>query len=130
MAEHHYKYVSRSCQNREARETVTNHHQIFSIIDRDLEVDGSLVDKGSLIVKGTVKGTLEGKSVVISEEGTILADAKIETMTIGGRFEGRVETSGQLKILATGRCSGEVVCQDLVVEPGGQLNARVTCLKP
>ena len=109
---------------------MTDHHKIFSIIDRDLEVDGSLVDKGSLVVKGTIKGSLEGNSVVISEEGTILADVKVETMTIGGRFEGRVETSGQLTILAKGRCSGEVVCRDLVVEPGGQINAMITCLRP
>ncbi len=106
---------------------MADHHQVFSIIDRDLEVDGSIVDKGNLVVKGTVKGTLTGKSVVISEEGTVLADVNVETMTIGGRFEGRVETSGKVLILATGRCSGEVVCQDLVVEPGGQLNARITC---
>ena len=109
---------------------VTDHNQIFSIIDRGLEVDGALVDKGNLVVKGTVKGTLTGKSLVISEEGTILADVKVETMTIGGRFEGRVETSGQLLILATGRCSGEVVCGDLVVQPGGQLNAGITFLRP
>jgi cytoskeletal protein CcmA (bactofilin family) len=51
-------------------------------------------------------------------------------MTIGGSFEGRMETSGQLVILATGRCSGEIICGDLVVEAGGRLDARVTCKGP
>ena len=51
-------------------------------------------------------------------------------MTIGGSFNGRVETSGQLVILATGRCAGEIVCGDLVVEAGGRLDARVTCTRP
>lgn len=102
----------------------------FSIIDDDMTVDGSIVGRGNLVVKGSVKGTLEGDSVVISEEGRVAADTKVQTLTIGGRFEGRVETTGQLVVLATGRCSGEVVCGDLVVEAGGRLDARVTCKGP
>jgi cytoskeletal protein CcmA (bactofilin family) len=102
----------------------------FSIIDKGMTVDGSLTGKGNLVVKGSVKGTLTGQSVVISEEGHIAADTKAETMTIGGSFEGRVETSGQLVILATGRCTGEIVCGDLVVEAGGRLDAQVTCKGP
>ena len=33
-------------------------------------------------------------------------------------------------ILSTGRCSGEVICGDLVVEAGGRLDAKVTCKEP
>ena len=102
----------------------------FSIIDEGMTVDGSLVGKGNLVVKGAVKGTLSGQSVVISEEGSIAADTTVHTMTVGGSFEGRLETTGQLVILATGRCSGEIVCGDLVVEAGGRLEARVTCKGP
>jgi cytoskeletal protein CcmA (bactofilin family) len=102
----------------------------FSIIDKGMTVDGSLVGKGNLVVKGSVKGTLTGESVVISEEGHIAADTKADTLTVGGSFEGRVETSGQLVVLATGKCSGEIICGDLVVEAGGRLDARVTCCGP
>jgi cytoskeletal protein CcmA (bactofilin family) len=102
----------------------------FSIIDKGMTVDGSLVGKGNLVVKGAVKGTLSGESVVISEEGHVAAETKAQTMTIGGRFEGGLEISGQLVILATGSCSGEIVCGDLVVEAGGRLDARVTCKGP
>lgn len=102
----------------------------FSIIDEGMTVDGALVGKGNLVVKGSVKGTIESESVVISEEGRIAADTKAQSMTVGGSFEGRVETSGQLVILATGRCSGEIICGDLVVEAGGRLDARVTCKGP
>lgn len=102
----------------------------FSIIDEGMTVDGALVGKGNLVVKGSVKGTIESESVVISEEGRIAADTKAQSMTVGGIFEGRVETSGQLVILATGRCSGEIICGDLVVEAGGRLDARVTCNGP
>lgn len=102
----------------------------FSIIDKGMTVDGSVVGKGNLVVKGAVKGVLTSESVVISEEGHVAADTKAQTMTIGGRFEGRLEISGQLVILATGRCSGEIICGDLVVEAGGRLDAQVTCSGP
>jgi cytoskeletal protein CcmA (bactofilin family) len=104
--------------------------ETFSIIDKGMTVDGSLVGNGNLVVNGMVKGTITGQSVVISEGGQIAADTKVETMTVGGSFDGRVETSGQLVILATGRCTGEIVCGDLVVEAGGRLDARVSCTKP
>lgn len=102
----------------------------FSIIDKGMTVDGSLMGKGNLVVNGSVKGTLSGESVVISEGGHVTAETKAQTMTIGGRFEGRLEISEQLVILATGNCSGEIVCGDLVVEAGGRLDARVTCNGP
>jgi cytoskeletal protein CcmA (bactofilin family) len=109
---------------------VKDNENQFSMIDKGMTVDGSILGKGNLVVKGSVKGTLSSESVVISEEGSVAADVHAQSMTIGGRFEGRVETTGQLLILATGKCSGEILCGDLVVEAGGRLNARVTCKGP
>ena len=99
----------------------------FSIIDKELTVDGKISTKGKLVVKGVVKGTLTGDVVVISEEGAVFADTKVTSMTIGGTFEGEVEASNELIILPTGKCTGKVVCKDFVVEPGGILNAQVNC---
>ena len=99
----------------------------FSIIDKELTVDGKVTTKGKLVIKGVVKGTLTGDVVVIAEEGAVYADTKVSSMTIGGIFEGEVEASNELIILPTGKCSGRVVCRDFVVEPGGMLNAQVNC---
>lgn len=107
-----------------------NNGDKFSIIDEGMTVDGSVSGRGNLVVKGAVKGTLNSDGVIISEEGRIAADIKARTMTIGGSFEGRAETSGQLVILATGKCAGEIICGDLVVEAGGRLDARVICAGP
>jgi cytoskeletal protein CcmA (bactofilin family) len=99
----------------------------FSMIDKGMTVDGSILGKGNLVVKGSVKGNLSSESIVVSEEGTVAADVHAHSVTIGGSFEGRLEATGQLLILASGSCSGEIVCGDLVVEAGGRLNARVIC---
>jgi len=99
----------------------------ISIIDSGLTIDGTISCKGKLIIKGTVKGTLEGETVVISDEGSLYADAVVESVTIGGLFEGSIQASKELIVLSSGKCAGKVVCKDLVVEAGGVLNAEVAC---
>ena len=99
----------------------------FSIIDEGFTVDGTVSGKGRLVIKGTVKGAVTGDNVVIAEEGAVYAEARANQMTIGGVFDGQVETDKALVILSTGKCSGEVKCHDLVVEAGGILNASVNC---
>jgi cytoskeletal protein CcmA (bactofilin family) len=105
-----------------------NKSKDFSIIDKELTVDGTISSKGKLVVKGVVKGTLIGETVIIAEEGKVFADTKASSMIIGGTFEGEIRASKELIILSTGNCSGKVVCKDFVVEAGGILNAKVNCI--
>ena len=105
-----------------------NKSKDFSIIDKELTVDGTISSKGKLVIKGVVKGTLIGETVIIAEEGKVFADTKASSMTIGGTFEGEIRASKELIILSTGNCSGKVVCKDFVVEAGGILNAQVNCI--
>ena len=100
----------------------------FSIIDKELTIDGTVSTTGRLIVKGILKGTVIGKNVVITEEGSVYANAKVASMTIGGTFEGEIRALKKLILLSTGKCTGKVVCKDLVIETGAILNAQVTCL--
>jgi cytoskeletal protein CcmA (bactofilin family) len=100
----------------------------FSIINKELTIDGTVSSTGRLIVKGTLKGTITGKNVIIAEEGSVYANAKVASITIGGTFEGELRAMKKLILLSTGKCSGKVVCKDLVIETGGILNAHVTCL--
>ncbi|MCW7752757.1 polymer-forming cytoskeletal protein [Desulfobotulus sp. H1] len=101
----------------------------LSIIDSDLRVEGVLNAKGRLVIKGTVRGTISGATVVIAEEGRVYCDATVEELTIGGVFEGNIQAQERVVILSTGRCAGTVSCKDLVVESGGIVNAEVTCTR-
>jgi cytoskeletal protein CcmA (bactofilin family) len=107
---------------------VKNISEDFSIIDKELTIDGTVSTTGRLIVKGILKGTVIGKNVVIAEEGSVYANAKVASMTIGGTFEGEIRALKELILLSTGKCTGKVVCKDLVIEIGAVLNAKVTCL--
>ena len=88
-----------------------------------MTVEGSVVGNGNLVVKGAVKGTLSGDSVVISEEGHIAADTHAQTMTVGGSFEGRVETAGQLG----DSVNREMLGRDRVRRPGCGSRRPVGC---
>jgi cytoskeletal protein CcmA (bactofilin family) len=110
------------------RYILKNRTQDFSIVNKELTVDGTLSSRGRLIIKGEVKGTIVGESVIVAQEGSVHADAEVVSMTIGGIFKGEITASKELIILSTGKCSGKVTCKNLVVETGGFLNARVTCL--
>lgn len=100
----------------------------FSIIDKGFTIEGAVSGSGKLLIKGTVKGTLVGETIVIAEEGFVYADTKTSSITVGGIFEGTLRASGELIILSTGKCIGKVVCKEITVESGGILNAEVTCL--
>lgn len=100
----------------------------LSIIDKELKIDGSIESSGKLIIKGQVTGTIDGDAVIIAQDGDVHSTlTKVSSLTIGGNFEGEVIATKELIILSTGFCSGKVVCQDLIVENGGVLNADVTC---
>lgn len=100
----------------------------FSILDEGLMVEGTISCKGKMVIKGTVKGTLTGETVVIGEKGAVYADMKAGSVTVGGIFEGKIRALEELMILSTGNCEGKVICKDLVIEPGGVLNAEVSSL--
>lgn len=100
----------------------------FSIIDEGLTIEGAVNDHGNLIIKGIIKGSLDGKTIVITEEGTVLADTRAKNLTISGRFEGHLNVSQKLMIMSKGHCTGEVICRDLVVETGGILDAQISRL--
>lgn len=103
---------------------------MISIIDKGLTIDGVISSQGRLIIKGTVKGTINGDIVVIAREGAVYADTKAARMTVGGEYRGELLASEELIVLETGNCSGKIVCRDLVVEVGGILNGNIACVPP
>lgn len=99
----------------------------LSIVEKGLTIDGSVTFKGQLIIDGTVKGTLVGDHIVITETGVVMAETWTSFITIGGVFKGRLTIAGKLVVLSTGSCSGIVECQDMELKPGGVLNAEIRC---
>ncbi len=100
----------------------------LSIIDDGIAVEGNIEFIGELLIRGRLSGTVTGATVTIAEEGRVRADMKIERMTVGGLFDGEVRAAEELIILPGGECRGKVICNSLVVQAGGILNADVSHL--
>jgi cytoskeletal protein CcmA (bactofilin family) len=99
--------------------------EALSIIDKDVEVEGTLNSTGKLIIVGSLKGTLLGDTVVTVEGSSVEARTQVRELIVGGDFEGDIVASERLKILNTGSFSGTAVCNRLSVEDGGRLNGRI-----
>lgn len=99
----------------------------FSVIDSDMNVEGSLSCDGKLVIRGSVKGSIKAEGVVISDHSVVYADTKVKNMVVGGKFEGDIAATEEVTILSTGVCSGKVECKNLVIEAGGIINAEVNC---
>jgi cytoskeletal protein CcmA (bactofilin family) len=102
-----------------------NKNNRISIIDTELTVEGKMVCRGMLLIRGTVRGTLKGDTIIIDRQGAVYAEMEGKRITIGGIFEGKVSASSELILLPTGSCSGKVVTAGFIVEAGGILNAEV-----
>lgn len=101
----------------------------FSLIDKNLTIEGIVQCKGRLIINGTIKGKLIGEQVIIAKDGAVFADATATSISIAGKFDGSIRETKEVVILSTGICSGSVQCNSLVLDAGGVLNADVECLK-
>jgi len=102
----------------------------ITIIDEGLTVEGDVNGTGEMIIKGTVRGSLSGERVTIAPGGAVYADVNAVQMTIAGTCRGKLRVSGEVTVLASGRCQGELSCADLTIEDGARLNARVRCGRP
>ncbi len=97
-----------------------------SVLEKGFTLEGRVVFNGKLVVRGDVKGTLFGETVVVEAGARVHAEIRAGTVTIGGRFAGKIRAMHGLVILPTGVCEGRVLCRDLEVKPGGVLNAEVS----
>ena len=98
----------------------------LSIIDDGAAVDGSIDFRGELLIRGRLTGKVAGDTVTIAAEGAVKADMQIRRLTVDGLFEGDVQVAEELVILPKGECRGKVICEKLVVQEGGILNANVS----
>jgi len=106
---------------------MSTRNSALSIIDSGLVINGEIESNGEIIVRGQVKGTLKAETLVIADTGAVYADCTVDAVIIGGEYNGDLTVNGIMKILSTGKCSGKVLCQDMVVENGSTLNASVDC---
>jgi cytoskeletal protein CcmA (bactofilin family) len=70
-----------------------------------------------------------GGKLVIGQSGTVHADVRTVDAVIMGQYEGNLVATGDVEITATGRVTGNVETDSLVIAKGGFFNGNVVKIR-
>ncbi len=91
-----------------------------------IKLKGEISDCDTLVVEGTVDGTLACEVLEISEGGIFTGTANVTNAEIHGRFEGELTVKGVLHIRSSGHVEGTVKYGRIEVESGGEIAGTIT----
>ena len=100
-----------------------------TLISASVRLEGSIEAGGTLIVEGSVSGTIKCASLEILENGRVEAKVEGENVTVAGEFEGEMICSRKLSILRTGKVLGQISYGALSIESGGFLDGTLSKVK-
>jgi cytoskeletal protein CcmA (bactofilin family) len=96
-----------------------------SLIGRNSRIEGDITGKESIIIEGTVKGSIKiNGSIVVGASGVIEADVEAENISILGNITGNVAARGQLDIQPSGRISGDISARSIDIKEGASFEGR------
>ena len=76
-----------------------------------------------------VEGKFESGKLVIGEHGLVTADVRTVDAVIKGRYDGNMVATGNVEVTATGRVSGNIETDSLVISQGGFFNGNVAKIR-
>jgi cytoskeletal protein CcmA (bactofilin family) len=100
-----------------------------TIISPSSKLEGRFETDGSLIIDGSVTGTIKCGSLEIMENGNVDANVETETATVAGNFAGEMICKGKLTFFRRGKVKGDISYGTLSIESGGLLDGAVSKLK-
>lgn len=94
-----------------------------TIIARDLKIEGSILGTGFIEIEGNIKGTINGNSVVLREEGIVEGEVIAESLSLRGRFNGTIRAKN-ISITSKARVTGMIEYGSLSVEDGAFIDGQ------
>ncbi len=102
-----------------------------SLIAREDTFEGQLNTTRGVRVMGTVRGGIESQQYVhIEENAHVEADITAQEVVIAGEYSGKLTCRERVEIRATGRVSGEIETQKLLLHEGGYFDGELHMQKP
>ena len=112
---------SKMAKSSEAEGVMRNH------LAAGTHVKGDITTQGDIRIDGTVEGSLTSKGkLVVGNTGHITGEVNCVTGHISGTLEGIISVSEMLKVQATGKLSGDISYAKLSVEPGAELEGKLS----
>jgi cytoskeletal protein CcmA (bactofilin family) len=103
---------------------------LLTIVGQQSRVEGKFEIADSIQIECEVGGELTvGGKLVIGEHGVVTADVRTVDAVIKGRYDGNMVATGNVEITATGRVSGNIETDSLVISQGGFFNGNVAKIR-
>jgi len=103
---------------------------LLTIVGQQARVEGKFDIADSIQIECEVGGELTvGGKLVIGEQGVVTADVRTVDAVIKGRYDGNMVATGNVEIAASGRVSGNIETDSLVISQGGFFNGNVAKIR-
>jgi len=99
---------------------------LLTIIGASAKLEGKFEITDSIQIECEVGGELSvGGKLVIGEKGVVSANVQTVDAVIMGVYEGNMVATGNVEIAETGRVTGNIETDSLVISKGGFFNGNV-----
>jgi len=106
----------------------TSQHQgpLLTVMGASARLEGKFNITESIQIECEVTGEInvDGK-LVIGDRGVVKADVHTTDAIIMGQYEGNMVATGNVEIASSGRVSGNIETDSLVISKGGVFNGQV-----
>ncbi len=100
---------------------------LLTVVGAHARMEGKFEIADSLQVECEVGGELNvGRKLVIGKQGAVNANVRTVDALIMGHYAGTMVAIGNVEITETGRVSGNIQTDSLVISKGGFFNGNVT----
>lgn len=97
----------------------------FSVISRDICIEGELEGAENLVIEGRVKGRIKSQGdVTITASGNVEAEIAARNITIQGRVNGNVEAMEAVEIQQQGILIGDCRARSFQIREGARFEGR------
>jgi len=100
---------------------------LLTIVGESARIEGKFDIADSIEIECEIGGELSvGRKLVISQRGVVKANVHTVDAVIQGTYEGTMIATGEVEIASTGRVSGHIETDSLVIAKGGVFTGNVT----
>jgi cytoskeletal protein CcmA (bactofilin family) len=100
---------------------------LLTVVGETARMEGKFEIADSIQIECEVGGELRvGGKLVIGEKGVVHANVETVDAIIMGQYDGNMTATGNVEIATTGRVSGNIRTDSLVISKGGCFSGNVT----
>ncbi len=103
---------------------------LLTVLGKSARLEGKFIIQESIQIECEMAGEInvEGR-LVIGDKGIVRADVNTVDALIQGIYEGKMVATGNIEITSTGRVSGNIETNSLMISKGALFNGNVSKLK-